>query len=70
MISTILHRITDTHVAHHLSPSIPHYYAKRVTDILQREMGADYRRMPRCRSFAVGVFARKSVMEESMKVYG
>ena len=51
MISIILHRVTDTHVAHHLSPSVPHYYAKKVTEILQREMGADYRRMPRCRSY-------------------
>nr|GMD47435.1 delta(12)-fatty-acid desaturase FAD2-like [Ipomoea batatas] len=42
LLSKVLHNITDTHVAHHLFPTIPHYHAMEATMAIKPVLGEYY----------------------------
>jgi omega-6 fatty acid desaturase / acyl-lipid omega-6 desaturase (Delta-12 desaturase) len=42
IINFILHRITDTHVCHHLFHTIPFYNAERATKAIKKRLGKFY----------------------------
>lgn len=46
VLNHVFHRITDTHVCHHLFPRIPHYHAAEATVHLRRVLGDLYRYDP------------------------
>ena len=54
LVDWLHHRIGSTHVAHHLSPHIPHYHAAEATAALKRALGARYR--PDARPIAVAAW--------------
>jgi omega-6 fatty acid desaturase / acyl-lipid omega-6 desaturase (Delta-12 desaturase) len=41
-LNRVFHHIGDTHVAHHLFSTIPHYHAQEVTDVLKPILGKYY----------------------------
>ena len=43
-LNAAFHHIADTHVAHHLFSSIPHYHAVEATAALKKVLGPDYAR--------------------------
>jgi len=43
ILNTVLHRITDTHVVHHLFSSMPFYHAGEATDAVRELLGPYYR---------------------------
>jgi len=43
ILNTVLHRITDTHVVHHLFSSMPFYRAAEATDAVRELLGPYYR---------------------------
>ncbi|XP_047327484.1 delta(12)-fatty-acid desaturase FAD2-like [Impatiens glandulifera] len=43
ILNKVLHNITDTHVAHHLFPTMPHYHAMEATKAIKPVLGEYYR---------------------------
>ncbi|XP_047337845.1 delta(12)-fatty-acid desaturase FAD2-like [Impatiens glandulifera] len=43
ILNKVFHNVTDTHVAHHLFPTMPHYHAKEVTKAIKPMLGEYYR---------------------------
>jgi len=43
ILNKVLHRITDTHVVHHLFSSMPFYHAAEATDAVRELLGPYYR---------------------------
>jgi omega-6 fatty acid desaturase (delta-12 desaturase) len=44
IIDTCLHRITDTHVAHHIFSTMPFYHCEEATHVIREKLGAFYMR--------------------------
>ncbi|XAR70032.1 Phosphatidylcholine desaturase [Bertholletia excelsa] len=42
ILDRVFHHITDTHVAHHLFPTMPHYHASEATEALKPALGEYY----------------------------
>lgn len=42
VLNTLHHHIADTHVAHHLFSTMPHYHAQEATDALKKVLGKYY----------------------------
>ncbi|WVZ81271.1 hypothetical protein U9M48_028664 [Paspalum notatum var. saurae] len=43
VLNSAFHNITDTHVVHHLFPSMPHYHAAEATRAIRPVLGENYR---------------------------
>lgn len=43
VLNMVFHHITDTHVVHHLFPTVPHYHAVEATRALKPVLGSYYR---------------------------
>ena len=43
VLNRVFHNITDTHVAHHLFSTMPHYHAKEATEAIKAVLGEYYR---------------------------
>uniref|UniRef100_A0ACD5VAC4 Uncharacterized protein n=1 Tax=Avena sativa TaxID=4498 RepID=A0ACD5VAC4_AVESA len=44
VINYVLHNVTDTHVLHHIFPSMPHYHAMEATKAIRPVLGHYYKR--------------------------
>ena len=42
VLNSVMHHIMDTHVAHHLFSSMPHYHAQEATEAIKRLLGPYY----------------------------
>jgi omega-6 fatty acid desaturase (delta-12 desaturase) len=42
LLNVVFHHITDTHVAHHLFSTMPHYHAQEATESLKKVIGEYY----------------------------
>uniref|UniRef100_A0A0D9XJ09 Fatty acid desaturase domain-containing protein n=1 Tax=Leersia perrieri TaxID=77586 RepID=A0A0D9XJ09_9ORYZ len=43
ILNRVLHNVTDTHVLHHIFPSMPHYHAMEATKAMRSVLGEYYR---------------------------